>query len=129
MGFSSSKTKKKLDKSFGKVLATIENNGIKGTGFVCKLKITKSDGFLPVLITTTQLYTKDDFYKDKKVEFKIQEDSYILSIDNFRKSYISDNYEIAILEVKREDNLDVDSFLEMESDDNFQPINCIKIKI
>ena len=109
-------------------MVTIENKGIKGTGFVCKLKIPKSDGFLPVLITTTQLYTKDDFYKDKKVEFKIQEYTNILYIDNFRKSYISDNYEIAILEVKREDNLDVDSFLEMESDENFQPDKLYKNK-
>ena len=120
MGFSSSKTKKKLDKSFGKVLFTVENNGIKGTGFFCKLKIPKSDDFLPVLITNTQVYTKDDFYIDKRVKFKIQETPFILDVDDFRKSYISDTYEIAVLEVKRYDGIDVDSFLEIESDDNFQ---------
>ena len=128
MGFSSSKTKKKLDKSFGKVLFTVENNGIKGTGFFCKLKIPKSNDFLPVLITATQLYTKDDFYIDKRVKFKIQENDFILGVDDFRKSYINDTYEIAILEVKRNDGIDVDSFLEIESYDNFQPDKLYKNK-
>lgn len=129
MGFSSSKNTKSLDKSFEKIIFTVENNGLKGTGFFCKLKIPRSDDFLPVLITSNQLYTKEDFYIKKEIQFKINESIYSLFIDDSRKSYINNEiYKIAFLEIKKEDNLDIDSFLELETEEEFKSDKLYKNK-
>ena len=126
MGTSSSKSNDfcPLDKSFEKIIFTVKNNGKKGTGFFCKIKNPNSSDSLPVLITSSQLYNKEDFYTKKKIELIIKNSKYTLYVDDSRKSYINDDkYNISLLEIKKEDYLDIDSFLEIESDEGFDSNN------
>ena len=122
MGLSSSKHKDScpLDKSFEKIFVNIKNNGKKGIGFLCKIKSPNSNKLLPVLITTSQLYNKEDFYTKEKIEFTMKNFKYFIFLNNRRKSYVNDDkYDIAILEIKEHDELSINSFLEIESDENF----------
>ena len=126
MGTSSSKSNDfcPLDKSFEKIIFTVKNNGKKGTGFFCKIKNPNSSDSLPVLITSSQFYNKEDFYTKKKIELIIKNSKYTLYVDDSRKSYINDDkYNISLLEIKKEDYLDIDSFLEIESDEGFDSNN------
>ena len=126
MGTSSSKSNDfcPLDKSFEKIIFTVKNNGKKGTGFFCKIKNPNSSDSLPVLITSSQFYNKEDFYTKKKIELIIKNSKYTLYVDDSRKSYINDDkYNISLLEIKKEDYLDIDSFLEIESDESFDSNN------
>ena len=126
MGTSSSKSNDfcPLDKSFEKIIFTVKNNGKKGTGFFCKIKNPNSSDSLPVLITSSQFYNKEDFYTKKKIELIIKNSKYTLYVDDSRKSYINDDkYNISLLEIKKEDYLDIDSFLEIESDEGFNSNN------
>ena len=126
MGTSSSKSNDfcPLDKSFEKIIFTVKNNGKKGTGFFCKIKNPNSSDSLPVLITSSQFYNKEDFYTKKKIELIIKNYKYTLYVDDSRKSYINDDkYNISLLEIKKEDYLDIDSFLEIESDESFDSNN------
>ena len=126
MGTSSSKSNDfcPLDKSFEKIIFTVKNNGKKGIGFFCKIKNPNSSDSLPVLITSSQFYNKEDFYTKKKIELIIKNYKYTLYVDDSRKSYINDDkYNISLLEIKKEDYLDIDSFLEIESDEGFDSNN------
>ena len=129
MGLSSSKHKDScpLDKSFEKIIVNIKNNGKKGIGFLCKIKSPNSNKLLPVLITTSQLYNKEDFYTKEKIEFTMKNFKYFIFLNNRRKSYVNDDkYDIAILEIKEHDELSINSFLEIESDENFNIDNLYK---
>ena len=59
--------------------------------------------------------------------FKFGDNSYSLNIDEERKIYIDeDQYKISIVEIKDDDNINTNSFLEFE---NFENLTPDKIKI
>ena len=134
MGFSASKRKKEGEKNklinsgFEQALAYIENKNTKGFGFLCKLPLPNSDKILPALITTTDLIGKNEIEVSKQIKFKLENSSHTLTINDERKIYIDEEkYKIVIIEIKSDDNLNIDSFFELEEKQNLEKDGVIGV--
>ena len=103
----------KLQEIFGqlKCACKIIDGNIIGTGFFCKIPYPDNDYLLPVLITCNHVFkpiskTKINFITDKKY--------YNLSLDNCRLIYSSKKFDITMIEIKNDDGLNMDNFLEVD---------------
>ena len=100
-------------------------NGI-GTGFFCDIIIDEWDHLLRVrtFITNRHVLNEDDIKPGKKIKFSLNDEeyNYEIEIDNERKKYSSKKYDVTIIEIKKEDNIKSDSFLEI--DDNLYNTDC-----
>ena len=94
------------------------NDGGNGTGFFCIIPFPDKFKQLPVLITNNHVITKNDIIKNNKIKFTLN--NYLLSfeilIDNFRKIYTNEIYDVTIIEIKEKDNLEMNSFLEIDAE-------------
>ena len=88
-----------------------------GTGFLCNIKYNYSD-ILPVLITNNNILEEDDIALGKKICFCIGNETkkHQIKIENSRKRYINEKYNITIIEIKETDNLNIRTFLEIDND-------------
>ena len=100
-------------------------NKSSGTGFLCLIPFPDKLNLLPVLITN--YHVLKDLYEKKSIEFTLNNDKtkIILTIDNSRKIYENENYDIIIIEILKKDNLDFNSFLEI--DDKIFAENSIEL--
>ena len=98
-----------------KALVNISCQGKKGYGFLCKLLVPDSATILPALITSTLLIGKKEIEELKEISFNLENENYTIKIDDQRKTYINeDKYNVAIIEIKNEDNLSTNNFFEVE---------------
>ena len=92
------------------------NDGGKATGFFCIIPFPDKLNQIPALITNNHVISKKDILKDNKIKFTLNNDtlSFEIKIDNFRKVYTNERYDITIIEIKKSDNLDINSFLDLD---------------
>ena len=90
------------------------NNGKNGTAFFCKIPFPDSTHLLPVLMTDKNLLNDDNITKMKILEFTMHRRLFKISLDINRIIYFSQKYNITIIEIKENDNLDINSFLEID---------------
>ena len=85
-------------------------------GFFCKIPFPDINNMLPVFITNNHIINKDLLYKDNTNLEIIVEDEY--NVRNFnlnnRMKYTNEDYDITIIEIKKEDK--ISNYLEL--DDN-----------
>ena len=89
-----------------------------GTGFLCKIPFLNKDNitnFLPILIINSNIIENDDIAIGKSILIYLGNEKYSLEIDNSRKIYINDKYNIIIIEINEKDKLKINSFLEIDS--------------
>ena len=104
-----------------KNICKIEFSDVKmdGTGFFCKIPFPDNFNKLPVLITNNHVLGEKDITTNKKIKFILDNNEEILNyeliIDNSRKTYTNKEYDITIIEIKYEDNIDINSFLEIDN--------------
>ena len=91
-------------------------DGGNGTGFFCIIPFPDKFHQIPVLMTNYHVISKDDLVKNNKIKFTINNDklSFEITIDDFRKIYTNKAYDVTIIEIKENDNLDMNSFLEID---------------
>ena len=67
------------------------------------------------LIINNYEFGENDIIKDKRIELKLNSNgkAYII-IDELRKVYINKNYNIIIIEIKKNDKIDINQFLEID---------------
>ena len=103
-----------------KCLCTInDNNRGIGKGFFCKIPFPIEQNLLPVLIiNNTIINEKDIKNKYKKIQLTINKDdnkeNKEIIMNDLRKTFTNDKYKITMIEIKKEDGIDFDSFLEMD---------------
>ena len=121
MGISGSKKNEEGEKNklvnsgFEKAIVYIGNKGNKGIGILCRLSLPKSSSSLPALITTTDLIGKNEIEVSKKISFILEKSLHTITINEGRKTYINeDKYKIVIIEIKSEDNLNMNAFFDIE---------------
>ena len=94
---------------------TICKIGIKeflGTGFFCKIPIPFLNNMLRVLITNNHIVNRELlFQKDAKISIQTKEDYKILDL-NDRIKYTSEEFNITIIEIKDDDQ--INNFLELD---------------
>ena len=87
-----------------------------GTGFFCLIPNPSKTKQLPVLITNNHVLGAKDIESGQTIELSIFNDSIQkrIVIDDFRKTYTSEYYDTTFIEIKKEDDLDLNSFLEID---------------
>ena len=105
-------------------ICKIQCNGY-GTGFFCYISISNDFQLLPVLITNYQVLKKNDIKQGKKIKLSIFNNCKFITIyiDEKRKIYISEKYDITIIEIKKSDYLDMDIFMDIDEDLYEEDIN------
>ena len=95
-------------------------SGGTGTGFFCKIPFPTSLNLLPVLITTNHNLEEENIIPGEKINFLINNHEKSILIDESRKTYTHKGQEgdITIIEIKEEDGLEIDSFLDTDNSKN-----------
>ena len=83
----------------------------RGTGFFCKIPY-ENNMTLKVLITAGYILNENDILIGKKIKFSINDDKikYEILIDESRKIFRNENYNITIIKIKPNDLLKEISF-------------------
>ena len=91
------------------------NKGGYGTGFFCKIPIGLGR-YLTALMTNNHILNIDDIQLGKTINFSINNDEkeYNILIDNTRKTYTNENYDITIIEIKENDEINEKSFFSLD---------------
>ena len=127
--FTSEHTKKILSQMEKNVCKIYMNNGIKGTGFFCKIPYKGSyDSSLSVLITNNHIIDEKHLGKNDKIIFSINNDKIKkkLSLSD-RKTYTSKLYDITIIEIYSEKD-GINDFLELDFDINDEYYDNMYVK-
>ena len=100
------------------VCKIIKENNLTGTGFLCIIPFPDKLHPLPVLMTCNHVFNDEDIKPGKQIKLifkdKIEK---ILNIDNSRITYTSkeDEFDTTIIEIKNEDNFDINNMLEIDN--------------
>ena len=91
-------------------------DGGEGTGFFCQIPKGFCN-FLPVLVTNSHILNKQALQSGKTINFTINDDEkdYKILIDNNRKVYINEKYDVTIIEIKEDDKIDGKSFFNLDN--------------
>lgn len=105
------------------------NDGSHGSGFFCLINLDEFNNLIPTLITNYHVLKKNDVTLSKKINFSLDngKENYVIEIDNGRKVYTSEIYDVTIIEIKKKDNLRKENFLNIDNN-IFKDINEYKQK-
>ena len=98
-----------------KAVVKISKQGCFGSGFLCTFYLSDFNR-LPVLISNNHILNENDITVGKKIDFSLNNDKsfYQILIDESRKVYTSSLYDITFIEIKKEDGINISSFLEID---------------
>ena len=110
----------KIVQQMGKSICRIRLENGQGTGFFCKIPFPDSSSLLPVLITNNHIINNKLLYEGNAqilIEIKEEENAKILNLNN-RIKYSNIEFDITIIEIKKEDG--INNYLELDDylDDN-----------
>ena len=85
------------------------SDGSHATGFFCTIYLDNWN-MKRTLITNNHVLKEDDIIPGKKIKFSMNDEAknYEIEIDKERRTYTSIKYDITIIELKKNDNLDND---------------------
>ena len=89
-------------------------DGAQGTGFFCQIPFPNEDNLLPVLITNNHIIGQQSLSKENEIislMIRNEQRVKIINLSN-RISYTNSEYDITIIELKQEDN--IQNFLELD---------------
>ena len=99
----------------------------KGLGVFCKILSPDKKEVTPALITSYQLLEAKDVSSGKKIEFVLNNETHSITIDESRKVYCEkEQFNITIIEIKKEDNLDTNTFFDIEIGDKKMDSSYLK---
>ena len=97
------------------ILKIINQKNETGTGFFCLIPFPDKLHPLPTLITNNHVLNKSDIEIGKTIKFSSEEKEYQILIDNHRRCYTNEKeYDTTIIEIKNEDAININKFLEIE---------------
>ena len=87
----------------------------KEQGLLCKIKNNENKNFIYVLIANADSLKEEDISIGKNIQLNLYEKNYNINIDSERKIYINkDKYNLGIIEIKGNDNIDTKTFIEID---------------
>ena len=93
------------------------DNGKKGSGFFCRIQITNKNDLISVLIANNSLLDSKSIIPGKKIKIITNnKKSKIILIDDSRETYTSEKDDITIIELRNNDKLNINSFLDIDDD-------------
>ena len=123
---------KKIIEQMKRNICKINKGEEQGTGFFCKIPFQNQNQMLPVFITNNHVINRDALNKDKiELDIKKEKNTKKIKLNN-RMKYTKEEYDITIIEIKEEDN--INNYLELDdiiindiiNDENY--IKNIKMK-
>ena len=105
---------KKIMEEMEKCICKINLEEDQATGFFCKIPFPNKDKMLPVFMTNNHVIDKEFLYNEKmRIKLDIKEEQNYKTL-NFkdRKKYTNKNYDITIIEIKKED--EINNYLELD---------------
>ena len=109
-----SEEKKAVSQQFKQSICKIKSRkGLKGIGFFVKTQLPGNSNTMNLLITSNKLINEDDLTNGNNIQLYLKNSNtkIKLHIDNKRKFYIDDQYQISIIELFENDELKNISFL------------------
>ena len=106
-----------LIRQINNCLCKIKLNDINtALGFLCKIPFPDKFNFLHVLITQSSIFRKNDIDKQGNIIISLNNDNliYKINIDSSRKIYINELYDIIMIEIKKDDKININNFLEID---------------
>ena len=105
---------KKIMEQMSKNICKIKIGEEQGTGFFCKIPFPDINNMLSVIITNNHIINDEILYKDNsKININIEEENEIKEINlNNRIKYTNKEYDITIIEIKENDN--INNYLELD---------------
>jgi len=100
--------KKQIDNSFCEIEFNEKENII---GFFCKLPNPNEINLLPVLFVNYIIEKERD-----KISINKNNNCIIISIDKSRKIFSIEKYNLTIIEIKKNDNFDMNSFMDIDEE-------------
>ena len=90
-------------------------DGSHGTGFFCNIPIGWSH-YLTTLMTSNHVLNEEDIQPGKSIKLSIDNELkfYNILIDNTRKTYTNESYDVTIIEIKEDDNIEQKSFFDLD---------------
>jgi len=127
--------KKKLKKNlllntgFEKAIAFFfEKEGTKSLGFLCKINLSDSKTYVAALKTTTDTIWKNSLEEAKQISFFIEDSKHTIEMVGRWGTYINeDRFNVVIIQILEEDNLNINSFFEIEENDIRRQISFIGV--
>ena len=89
---------------------------LTGTGFTCIIPFPDQLNRISVLITCDHVLKEEDLLLEKEIKLKNNEYVKKIRIDKTRLIYNDQNYDITIIEIKKNDGFDLNSMLEIDYD-------------
>ncbi len=110
------KTTEKIIDQMNNCICRISNKNRKGTGFFVKIKYKKN--ILSVLITNNHIINKDDILDKNNISIYLNNDKKIkmIKLDNNRKIYSNEKYDITIIEIKENEDKLNNKYLELDDE-------------
>ena len=107
------------EKKYNKSICFFKMKEKIGIGFLCLIHKADSNETIPVLITNSTFLPLSNTNPREKIEFTLNKKNHSLSIDESRKIFSNENeYNITMIEIKKEDNIEKDSFFDIDINDN-----------
>ena len=105
------------EQSKNSILKIINQKNEAGTGFFCLIPFPDKLHPLPTLITNNHVLNQDDIKVGKIIKFSSEEKDYQIEIDNHRRCYTNkEEYDTTIIEIKKEDGINLNKFLEIDEE-------------
>ena len=103
---------KKIIEQMERNICKINIGEEQGTGFFCKIPFPNQNEMLPVFITNNHVINKDILNKDEiELDIEEEENMKVIKLNN-RIKYTNEEYDITIIEIKEEDN--INDYLELD---------------
>ena len=107
-----------IEKQMENCVCKIESNkGGCGSGFFCNIPYDDWN-LLRVLVTNNHVLDEDDIKTGNKISFSINNSKIIkeILIDESRIKFTSEDYDVTFIEIKEEDGIKRDSFLDIDAE-------------
>ena len=101
------------------VFKIIKNNKLIGTGFFCYIPYPNKANLLPVLFTCNHVLRNADLKNGKEINLLFNDQvTKVLKMNQLRAIYTSgeNEYDVTIIEIKKNDNFDLNHLLELDYD-------------
>ena len=94
-------------------ICKIKIKGINGTGFFCSINLENINP-INCLITNNHIIDKEYYENNNEIELLLNDEEKVilLNLEKKRKTFFDKNYDIALIEIKKDD--DIENFLELD---------------
>ena len=92
------------------------HDGGHGTGFFCNIQYDWN--LIKVLMTNNHVLNEEDISLGKKIRFSLKDETiyFEIEIDELRTIYTNKDYDITIIEIKKNDKIDQKAFLDVDNE-------------